>query len=321
MNEYWANKAASALREQSLDEEEAMAEETLAEDTEYAEQAGSVESAESMELQALPLPPQTAANFIGDLADLWAYPIPQSQMVDDYPVAQQAVHDPLGMQAMTTPHAFNSGPTSPLVDPDFLALLGFAAPPVVVQPQAATYFPLLHQPTTTFSTSFPTTPANMRFFHHYLTVIMPYQWIFERKVLSDLVTGLAFTNPLVFESLIALAALHMGAKRRWRRPAIQNQNQASSSSSSSRITALPDGNDPDLAVAESSLQLSIQGLKQVPFNDIGSHEMVVAAMSVSSFHLFDGGNRKGWREAVELCRKSLAAVLQGSRHWSSDDPE
>jgi hypothetical protein len=139
---------------------------------------------------------------------------------------------------------------------------------------------------------------------------MPYQWIFERRPLSDLVTPLAFTNPLVFESVNALAALHMGSKRHRRRrlPPV-----------SGRLVTITEGlEDPDLVVAETTMQRSAVALKNVPFAELGTQEMIIAAMCISSFHLFDGGSRRGWKEAVALCRKCLGAIVQKSLVCAED---
>lgn len=133
---------------------------------------------------------------------------------------------------------------------------------------------------------------------------MPYQWIFERRPLSDLVTPLAFANPLVFESVNALAALHMGSKRHQRRNVVPVLG---------RLVTISEGlDDPDLAAAETTMQRGAVALKNAPFSDLGTHEMVIAAMCISSFHLFDGGRRRGWKEAVALCRKCLGAIVQKS---------
>lgn len=261
------------------------------------------------------------------LNDLFSYPAPQAEIVDDpSPVLGQpnfsAIRDHATVQerrppqqqiSLDPPTPHDIAPPSPPIDPNIIELLGFdPSSPLVTQLAApAPYLPLLSQPSALFHTTFASTPAQMRYFNHYLTVIMPYQWIFERRPLSDLVTPLAFANPLVFESVNALAALHMGSKRHRRRK-IQ-------SPPSSRVAAMSDDvEDPDLAVAEATLQRSIASLKSIPFNELGSLEMIVAAMSISSFHLFDGGNRKGWKEAVALCRKSLAAIVHRSLVCAKD---
>lgn len=238
-------------------------------------------------------------------------------MVDDLlsPIAHDGPH---GSSASTmllrrpSPPPMDTAPSSPLVDPNVISLLGFdPSSPLATQLVAPVpYLPLLSQPSAIFHTTFASTSAQMRYFNHYLKVIMPYQWIFERRALSDLVTPLAFANPLVFNSVNALAALHMGSKRHRRRRQIADTPWLA--------PGTDDVEDPDLAVAETTLQRSLAMLKTIPFNDLGSHEIIVAAMSTSSFHLFDGGNRRGWKEAVALCRKCLAAMIQRSLALAAD---
>lgn len=255
------------------------------------------------------------------LNGLFTYPAPQAEIVDDpSPQLAQTSNSLLQDQGDSSLHMtltprppIDTAPPSPPIDPNLIALLGFdpSSPLVTQLSTPAPYMPLISQPSALWHTTFASSPAQMRYFHHYLTVIMPYQWIFERRALTDLVSPLAFANPLVFESVNALAALHISSKRHRRRK-IQ-------SPSSPRLVAINDNaEDPDLAVAEATLHRSIARLKTMPFNDLGSHEMIVAAMSISSFHLFDGGNRKGWKEAVALCRKSLAAIVHRSLVCATD---
>lgn len=113
---------------------------------------------------------------------------------------------------------------------------------------------------------------------------MPYQWLFERRALADLVAPLAYADEAVFESLVALGALHVGSRR-----------------------ALV-GGAVDTDTAQQSLQRSIASMAALPPERLARHETIVAAMSISSFYLFAGGNRSGWPAAVRTCRTCLAAV-------------
>lgn len=136
----------------------------------------------------------------------------------------------------------------------------------------------------------------MRYFDHYLKVILPYQYPFDRQTMVDLIAPLAFTNSVVFASVTSMAALHMGSKRQRRRPGASHR------------LPIP---DTDVEFAETSLRHNVTQLKTMPLARFDTHEMIVATMAVTSFHLFDGGNRKGWRESVDLCRRCLASSLRG----------
>ncbi|EKD04787.1 hypothetical protein A1Q2_00898 [Trichosporon asahii var. asahii CBS 8904] len=151
------------------------------------------------------------------------------------------------------------------------ALVRLLCPPLIPQP-AAQY------------TAFTASQTSLRYFQHYLTVIMPYQWLFERRALADLVAPLAYADEAVFESLVALGALHVGSRR-----------------------ALV-GGAVDTDTAQQSLQRSIASMAALPPERLGRHETIVAAMSISSFYLFAGGNRSGWPNAVRTCRACLSAV-------------
>ncbi|KLT40037.1 hypothetical protein CC85DRAFT_165168 [Cutaneotrichosporon oleaginosum] len=203
-----------------------------------------------------------------------------------------------------SPPALNS---SSSLDSELAALLGREASELLST--HTPYLPLLTEPSAVY-TPFFSSPAQMRYLNHYLTVIMPYQWIFERGPLSDLVTPLAFSHPLVCESVSALAALHIGSTR---------QRHCRRQRLSRRLVTISEGvTDPDLAVAQLSTQRSAAVLSRVPLHELGTHEMVVAAMCISSFHLFDGGSRPGWRVAVALCRKCLGAIVQRSLVCEAD---
>jgi len=293
MNAHWADRAAKRLAQEGLP-------------------PSTASPAQPPPSQSISPEWNTQTALFNDLSDFLSYPAPQAEMVDvvNTPIplpAQGQAADVLNNSTQDAIAAQSQSPSPPggqLIDPAFLTLLGIGTQTQEVQ---QTFFPLVSQPSSAYGTAFSSSTSDMRYFHHYLTVIMPYQWIFERKVLSDVVGTLAFTNPVVFESLTALAALHMGSKRK-------------RSMAAAQITYVDDTSNTDLAFAETALQRSLHNLRKINFNQFGSQDMVVAAMSVSSFHLFDGGNRKGWTEAVDLCRKSLAAILQGCPDWNCEDP-
>ncbi|WRT70443.1 uncharacterized protein IL334_007441 [Kwoniella shivajii] len=198
---------------------------------------------------------------------------------------------------------FSTQPTSPIIDPDILNLLGLAPTNESAQP----YYPLYPQVPNTlwFPCPVNTQSEDMRYFHHYLTVILPLQYRFDNQPISDLVAPLALQHPGLLQALSSIAALHISRKRYPR-------------SGNTTPSAINNYADPDDVFARTTLQATLKQLKSVPAADLGTDEFILAALTANSFNLFDGGEDKGWVETAELCRRCLTAVLY--RSYGMDVP-
>ncbi|OCF74199.1 hypothetical protein I204_04569 [Kwoniella mangroviensis CBS 8886] len=209
---------------------------------------------------------------------------------------------------LAEPYIPQSAASSPLIDPDILNLLGLVPPnkPTTDDP----YFPLYPQLPNTLWFPYPSALESrenledMRYFHHYLTVILPLQFRFDNQPISDLVAPLALQNPRVLQALSAIAALHIATKKR-RQPILLDRFVGEDSVNSHPLP------NPDDVFARTTIQAIIKDLKSVPSSELGSDDSILAALSANSFNLFDGGENKDWVETAELCRRCLAAVLNG----------
>ncbi|KAL1409299.1 hypothetical protein Q8F55_003278 [Vanrija albida] len=279
MNQHWSAKAAERARQMAHRVEGSGAvvaddgPATIGMEDGFAALGGAAEPmalGSPVRLLSPPLPGSNNADLIQDLAELLPHPI-------DMAVPLPGVESDL--------------------DHELISLLGLdhSSLAMTLNPNPS-YYPLLTQPSTTYGLSIPTPSHDMRYFDHYLKVILPFQYPFDRKVMVDLIAPLAFTNSVVFASVTSMAALHMGSKRRRRRPGTSLEAPMT---------------DTDVQFAETSLRHNVSQIKTMPLARFDTHEMIVATMAVTSFHLFDGGNRNGWRESVELCRRCLASSLRG----------
>ncbi|RXK36475.1 hypothetical protein M231_06259 [Tremella mesenterica] len=247
---------------------------------------------------------------------------------------------------MPIPTLSPSNPLSDLdLDPEFLSLLGFSPSyPLQYPPFPGTLmFPFMNNPAVkdlSDDTPTPRPTPDIRYFHHYLEVVMPLQYKFDIQSISSLVTPLAFTHPAVFSSLCAIAALHMSAHRRIKaisnNPQIDNRREDLSrpyltSRVSTRLrpeipTRMKEAttDDEDLKFARQAINSTIEELRVTPSAEMTSDKAVVAAITASSFYLFDGGNKKGWRETaghVRRCWYGLltTAKLRGQMSGCSED--
>ncbi|EIW66654.1 hypothetical protein TREMEDRAFT_65037 [Tremella mesenterica DSM 1558] len=232
---------------------------------------------------------------------------------------------------MPIPTLSPSNPLSDLdLDPEFLSLLGFSPSyPLQYPPFPGTLmFPFMNNPAVkdlSDDTPTPRPTPDIRYFHHYLEVVMPLQYKFDIQSISSLVTPLAFTHPAVFSSLCAIAALHMSAHRRIKaisnNPQIDNRREDLSrpyltSRVSTRLrpeipTRMKEAttDDEDLKFARQAINSTIEELRVTPSAEMTSDKAVVAAITASSFYLFDGGNKKGWRETAGHVRRCWYGLL------------
>lgn len=218
--------------------------------------------------------PNTSSGFMDDVSSSFndaASRVPTDEVEDTVHISSTPLNPselPIGVVGDLTQLLPPTRTASPSVDPALVQLL---CP--------------LQQPTPSY-TAFTASETSMRYFAHYLSIILPFQWPFERAALSAEVTPMAFTDPVVFETLTALGALHMGSRRGV-------------------------SGSVELGEAEGALLRSVRGLQLTPVAKMGRHEVIVAAMGVASFYLFAGGHGPGWRGAIAMCRRCLAAVAYG----------
>nr|XP_019044396.1 hypothetical protein I302_07680 [Kwoniella bestiolae CBS 10118]OCF23326.1 hypothetical protein I302_07680 [Kwoniella bestiolae CBS 10118] len=223
------------------------------------------------------------------------------------PTATSSTHAQ-AVDPLPAPFSSQSTVSSPLIDPDILNLLGLVPPTKPSDDNA--YFPLYPQLPNTLWFPYPSALESrenledMRYFHHYLTVILPLQFRFDNQPISDLVAPLALQNPRVLQAFSAIAALHIAHKKR-RQPILMDGNIGADHASSHNI---PNSDD---VFARTTIQAIIRELKSVPTSELGSDDSILAALSANSFNLFDGGETKSWVETAELCRRCLTAVLTG----------
>ncbi|WWC91482.1 uncharacterized protein L201_006428 [Kwoniella dendrophila CBS 6074] len=214
-------------------------------------------------------------------------------------------HQPTVTPAPTESYVPTSAATSPLIDPDILNLLGLGPPTKPMQPD--NYFPLYPQLPNTLWFPYPSTLESresledMRYFHHYLTVILPLTYRFDNQPISDLVAPLALQNPRVLQAFSAIAALHISSKKTPHLLTNANLMQGT-------MEPVPNADD---VFARTTIQATIRELQSLPAAELGSDDSILAALSANSFNLFDGGESKSWVETAELCRRCLAAVLDG----------
>ncbi|WWC64341.1 uncharacterized protein I303_106951 [Kwoniella dejecticola CBS 10117] len=213
-------------------------------------------------------------------------------------------HQPI--EESIDPYVPQSAVSSPLIDPDILTLLGLV-PPSRTTAQTEAYFPLCPQLPNTLWFPYPSTfttedgSEDMRYFHHYLTVILPLTYRFDNQPISDLVAPLALQNPRVLQAFSAIAALHIAHKKR---------PQAFIDGDVAQNSSIPYSNADDI-FARNTIQATIRELKSIPSAELGTDDSILAALSANSFNLFDGGESKSWVETADLCRRCLAAVLSG----------
>ncbi|WWC71791.1 uncharacterized protein I206_105750 [Kwoniella pini CBS 10737] len=312
MRSHWAARAASV----SGKDEEGL--DTLSREgsVEYDNQASSLPNKPIM-TDALPSQPSpkvscdpaslvTEASFLSQQYSYSGGPI-RSGYHSQYNHLPSSTATLPSIETPLEPYVPDSAISSPLIDPDILTLLGLVPPskPSALQPDL--HFPLCPQLPNTLWFPYPSAfetidgTQDMRYFHHYLTVILPLQYRFDNQPMSDLVAPVALQNPRVLQALSAIAALHMSHKK--------------------RPQAVPKGDIPweyshlypntDDVFARNIIQSTVRELKSIPAAELGTDGSILAALSANSFNLFDGGENKSWTETADLCRRCLAAVLNG----------
>jgi hypothetical protein len=138
--------------------------------------------------------------------------------------------------------------------------------------------------------------SDIQYLHHYLNVVLPLQYRFSTRVMSDYLAPLALSRPSVLGAVSALAALHMAAYR------------------TKRLAPL---DDRDVQFAKGAYEKVMDTLRIIPVDDFRNEDVIVSAMFATSFHAFSGGTEKGWREATAVCQRCLEALLDINQSLSS----
>ena len=151
---------------------------------------------------------------------------------------------------------------------------------------------------------------HVEYLHHYLNVVLPLQYRFGSRQLTDLIGPLAMTRKEVLTSAASLAALHLVAQRTHKPLNLPTSWTAADE-------AIDDGTgDRDTLIAKSTHRRSIESLRFLSSEDLTSEDTIVSALFAISFHLFSGGTSREWREVMLTSQRCLSAALSASPELS-----
>ena len=151
---------------------------------------------------------------------------------------------------------------------------------------------------------------HVEYLHHYLNVVLPLQYRFGSRQLTDLIGPLAMTRKEVLTSAASLAALHLVAQRTHKPLNLPTSWTAADE-------AIDDGTgDRDTLIAKSTHRRSIERLRFLSSEDLTSEDTIVSALFAISFHLFSGGTSREWREVMLTSQRCLSAALSASPELS-----
>lgn len=179
-----------------------------------------------------------------------------------------------------------------------------------IEPDPTTDLPLL----SVFSPSVYGAADNrhVEYLHHYLNVVLPLQYRFGSRQLTDLIGPLAMTRKEVLTSAASLAALHLVAQRTHKPLNLPTSWTAADE-------AIDDGTgDHDTLIAKSTHRRSIERLRFLSSEDLTSEDTIVSALFAISFHLFSGGTSREWREVMLTSQRCLSAALSASPELSGN---
>jgi hypothetical protein len=147
---------------------------------------------------------------------------------------------------------------------------------------------------------------HVEYLHHYLNQVLPRQYRFGQRQLTDLIGPLAMTRKEVLTSAASLAALHLVAQRTQKPMSLPTSWTAADE-------AIDEGTyDNDTLIATSAHRRSIERLRFISSEDLTSEDVIVSALFAISFHLFSGGTSREWREVMQTSQRCLSAALSAS---------
>jgi len=267
------------------------------------------------------MPPSTSIS-----SDLWSQPSQQSQSTwDMQPLTHIPADQSLAVAAITE-STNEDGTSNDATFEDVWRILfgdntGFTPTPTptstgpmpppaqgYIEPDPTTDLPLL----SVFSPSVYGAADNrhVEYLHHYISVVLPLQYRFGSRQLTDLIGPLAMTRKEVLTSAASLAALHLVAQRTQKPLSLPTSWTAADE-------AIDDGTgDRDTLIAKSTHRRSIERLRFLSSEDLTSEDVIVSALFAISFHLFSGGTSREWREVMLTSQRCLSAALSASPELS-----
>ncbi|WWC72274.1 uncharacterized protein I206_106236 [Kwoniella pini CBS 10737] len=188
--------------------------------------------------------------------------------------------------------------------------------------------------------------------NHYLNIVVPLQYRFIEYTVNDLPAPSALTEQVVWESLKSLAALHLSRhkhkgrrRKKYRRTKTKDRyNQARLSNNNgelatrninddqnnpSRINGMDDleeaenqdeDEDEDEKIGKKTLEKMIEILLSMSFENIqhaNSDGILVIAISVISYLMFEGCMNKQSTIVLEISRKCLWFIFENSPEFKS----
>lgn len=180
---------------------------------------------------------------------------------------------------------------SPTADPTYLSV--FAPPPGTAIASSSSTAVATHAPV-------PLGPElDFKYLHHYLTIVLPLQYRFKIKAMSECIAPLAMSDPEIFKSASCLAALHWSASKYRCLPSLPESPEGMSG-------------DTEAIIAQTMHKNNLDRLRVTTSEKLTDEAVILPALFALSYYLFLGGTSHEWADILALARRCLAAAFAAS---------